>query len=184
MKKLFLIIASIFTLSIIGLLISTNFIFIKSTVTTKNPESINIYKNSTSSLNSKSYKEKDSEYKEIISKVSNLGNISIFDRLISGSSLDDKIIQSKDDEYSDNITDIKKANVCIEYIFESKQDKIIFIDGNSKVINFNKLLFVIPTNSGVNDIIIYYASDKGYESYNPLVMRGKSDSLINFINNI
>ena len=62
----------------------------------------------------------------------NVGKVSIFDRLISGAGLDDKIIESKKDEYSTNIADVRKTNICVEVIYETKQDKIIYSEGKNR----------------------------------------------------
>ncbi len=184
MKKIFLIITSCVSVLIIGLLIATNFIFITEHISTKQPDSINIYKNSIAALNNKSYTSSDSEFFDINASVENVGKISIFDRLISGARLNDEITQSGDDEYSNVITDVKKSNYCVEYIYTTNQDKIIHIDGQTKVISYNRLLYVLPKSNGVNKVIVYFANDKGYENYNPLVMNGKTEEIIKLIDSL
>lgn len=184
MKKIFLIIAGCFTAVIVAILIATNFIYITENIASKQPKSINIYKNSTTILNNKSYTSDDGEFDNLIKKVENVGKVSIFDRLISQSGLDNAVRQSGDNDYSNVISDVRKSNYCIEYIYESNQDKIITINGNTKVISYNRLLYVFPTTSGVTDIIVYYANDKGYENYNPLLFYGKTQEIINTINSL
>lgn len=185
MKKLFIILSGCFTFLIVALLIFTNFIFINQKITLKQPDSINIYKKSIAALNNKLYDSNDREFNDIIKNVSNVGNVSIFDRLITNSSLNDKINQSKDNEYSNNIADLKNTGYCIEFIYELKQDKIVYIDGKSKVITFNKLLYVFPSGKGMQNILVYYSEgSNSYENYNPLVFDGKTEKIINYINSL
>lgn len=184
MKKIFLIIVSCFTAVIIAILIATNFIFITEKIAVNQPKSINIYKNSTTILNNKSYNSEDNEFNNIIKTVENIGKVSIFDRLISQTGLQNSIRQSGDNDYSDVISDVKTSNYCIEYIYEGNQDKVIAINGQTKVISYNRLLFVLPTTSGINNIIVYFANDKGYENYNPLLFYGKTQDIINLINSL
>lgn len=184
MKKIFIIIASSLTLIILGLLVITNFIFIKSSVISKSPNTINIYKKSIASLNNKSYKPEDSEFNDIIKFVDELGKISTFERLVNRIRLDGKIIQSKDGEYSSSIADVRNSNICVEFIYEAKQDKIVYIEGETKVVSFNKITYVLSSNY-IDDIIIYYAEgNNGYDNYDPLIMSGKSEKLINYINSL
>ena len=184
MKKIFLITAGALTLLIVALLISTNFIFVTEKITTKNPETINIFKKSVASLNNKSYVEDDEEFDEIVQKVSNVGKISIFDRLIAGADLDEKIDECKQNEYSSNVADLKKSKICVEIIYETKQDKIVYFNGKTKVINYDALLYVFSEDPGVSRVLVYYKSDKGYDSYTPLEMNGKTSDIINFIKSL
>lgn len=185
MKKIFLIVASCIMVLIIALLITTNFIFITEKIYSKNPTSINIYKNSVVSLNSKTYQEEDSEYKKIINQLNDVGKISIFERLINNVAVNNKIEQSGDDEYTDSVADVKKNNICIEFIYELKQDKILYVGENTKVISYDKLLFVLSTNIGIDTVLIYYADgSNGYDKFNPLLMNGKCENIINYINTL
>ncbi len=181
MKKIFLIIASCITIVIIGLLVATNFIFVHEKVVSKTPNTINIYKNSIASLNNKSYTNKDAEFNSLVDLVNELGKVSIFERLTSGCGLDEKIEQSPKDQYSSTIADIRNTNICVEFIYEAKQDKIVYLNGYSKVISYNKITFVLSKDK-VGTILVYYAEgNAGYDNYDPLVMHGKSEKLINFI---
>lgn len=184
MKKIFIIVASCLGVLIVGLLIATNFIFITENISSKNPISINIYNKSIATLNNKTYDIEDEEFENIIKNVNEVGKISIFERLICGASLNSQITQSQDDEYSSVISDVKKNNVCVEYIYEKNQDKIIYIDGKSKVVSYSRLLFVLSSENGVNKVVVYFANDQGYETYNPLLMNGKTEKIINYINSL
>lgn len=184
MKKIFLIIASCLVIFIIGLLIATNFIFITETIPSKNPVSINVYNKSIATLNNRSYESKDVEYQELTNHLNELGKISIFERLINGVTLNNQITQSQDNEYSKVISDVKKNNVCVELIYEKNQDKIIYIEGKTKVISYSRLLYVLPTQKKVDKVIVYFANDQTYETYNPLILNGKPEKLIGYINNL
>ena len=128
------------------------------------------------------YEDDDENYQSVFKAIQNVGNISIFSRLIHSAGLNDQIEQSNDDDYSDNISDVRKNNYCVEFIYNTKQDRIIYVDGNSKVITFDKLLYVLPTAKGVNNVIVYYAEgSNGYEKFNPLIMNGNTENIINLI---
>jgi len=185
MKKIFLIATACFVTIIVGLLIATNFIFVTEKISDKAPSTISVYKKSLAVLNGKTYEEKDDNYKLIYEEIEKIGNVSIFDRLIYSAGLNNQLEQSNNDEYTKSISEVRKNNYCVEYIFDKRQDKIVYLNGNTKVITYDKLLYVLPTASGVNNIIIYYAeSSNGYEKFNPIIMNGKTENIINLINGL
>ena len=185
MKKIFIIIASCLMFFIFILLITTNFIFVTDKIHTKNPDSINIYKKSVASLNNKTYTSKDTEFEEIINKINSIGKLSVFERLINNIDANEKIEQSRDDEYTENVSDVKKNNICVEFLYDFKQDKIIYVGAETKVISYDKLLFVFSNTKDIDTILVYYADGtNGYEKFNPLLLNGKNKNIINYINSL
>lgn len=186
MKKVFIIITACLTVFIATLLIITNFIKIEESITSKEPASINIYKKSIASLNNKEYKNTDEEYNIILTKIQNSGKTTLFERLINGYNFENNIEQVEGNQSSTSVSDIRKTNICVELIFDTKQDKIIYSGKNTKVVSYDKLMFVfVENNNKISDVLVYFSNgSNGYANYNPLILVGKSGEIIEYINNI
>ncbi len=182
MKKIFFIVACCLCFLIVSLLIATNFIFVEDKVVAKTPNTINVYNKSNTALNNESLTSESKYFSELVKQVSKVGKVSVFERLINGKNLDGKITQMTNKNDVSLIADVRMTHICVEFIYETVQDKVVYIDGNSKVISYNKLTFAFSSNK-VDDIKIYYSEgSKGYDSFLPLVMCGKAKNVIEVIN--
>ena len=186
--KTFSIISSIFIGVII--ILSIVLVCVKTTTafTCSAPSTINVYNHKTVST---SYTKTDTpvNYEKLWAEIKNIGKLSVLDRIVNKYEIDDKIsqdIQGKNGKWdSEADTNNKKENIVIELEFEEKQSQIIYVDGDSKLIEYKKLIFVAPEDGKSRELVVYFMiSDGSAYSTNPFLIHGNCKNLIKVINNL
>lgn len=150
------------------------------------PAYINIYKKNIK----ESRAEKDSEvYNDILKKYNEMTNLSYFSLLTNGNNLGQKITQDEKSE-SGAWSEFNKVNYyCIEMIFDTVQTQMLNINGNTKRIDFYSIIFKVEDIKKPTNIVIYYSSSESLSYVNgtksfPLIVRGNTISLYNYINEL
>lgn len=176
----------IFILSIVLACIKTNTILIKN-----NPSEISIYNHSTISV---TYSEANTKtkYYELLKRLKNIGNLSIMDRAIHQIDINEPLSQDENKNFpvwSDDTTlknNVLKNNICVEIKFKKSQQQIVYVDGDSKRIDYNNLIFVIPENGKTQQVPIYFMISGGasYANASPMLMYMNCASLLKYIKSL
>jgi hypothetical protein len=119
------------------------------------------------------------EYAKIIDKVSNITNLSYYQRLTNLKTLETKLEVSDADTYIKWSSDIKSKYLVIEFEFTEEQDTIVYEGGNTRVISYYCLSYVITKTKGFTDVLVYYSTtnssssrDESYAKCQPLILKG------------
>ncbi len=127
-------------------------------------------------------------FEKIKKLYSQMTNVSVFDYLASGEAVDTFSTQDLDDNKNYPSSTEKQENYCLELIFKDKQTVIIKIDGDTKVIEFYSILFVVKKSALSEVVEVYYSSTEDFESsksyYNckkPLYLRANGNKLVKYL---
>ena len=192
MKKIFIIISSVLMVAVITLLVTLTQINKNVNIKFDNPAKIYVYNESTNPTKNDGYTENDEAYATLVNKINNMTNMSLFKRLVELKTLDTKVEQSKDGTFAKWTSELKSKNLVIELDFGTElQDMIIYENGNSRVISFYCISYVITKTSSLNDIIVYYsgtndttAREEQYAKCEPIVLKGYGTDLIKYIDSL
>lgn len=200
MKKVFIILSSVLMSLIIIMVVVMSIVKVNVCIDYDNdPKQIYIYNQSTDAISHTSggskinYFTKDNDvYNKILNQLNNSTNISVFERLLNNSTLKNEVSQDYDGTYTKWSTELKQKNIVIELIYDTKQrDAIVYYNGDSKVISYYTLAFVIPIGGGVRDVVVYYSSTNDstrkeveYTQNAPIHFKIKSDSLAGYVKSI
>lgn len=190
MKKIFLIVASCLTVLIITFISVLSFVKKNVYIEYNNPELIYIYNQSSSTTSA--FDNSDKEFQEVLTELKNITNMSLFNRLMKLNTLKTEVHQDLDGKYSSWKTDMKKDNIVIELYFGTRmQDTVVYYNGNSKVVSYYYLAYVIPTEGNFNEIAVYYCDttdstasvkDKNYQSHKPMIISGYTKHINKLVN--
>lgn len=190
MKKVFSIISVCLVAVIVAFVSTLCFVKTNNPLVYGTPYYINVYNHSTSSIGNKSFEEDDENFNQILTELKNITNVSIFNRLIGGGNLTKQIEQETDGKYVSYSTDLKQDNIVVELIFNKSQDAVVYSNGNSRVISYFCILYVIPDTDKLDEILVYHsttadstnsAKDKAYAACEPFVLYGNPSSFSKFV---
>ncbi len=198
MKKIFSIITAVFGITIITLLVTLACVKKNVPLGNGDPYKIMVYNHSTTALKSSitddpGFTKDDKEYAEILKKLNKTTTLSLLDWLVHENTLDLHPTQDQKKIYSSYTTEMKTEYIAIELWFaneNAQQDLVVFVDGNSKVISYDRIILVLPTDDNAyNDIVAYFSlgssdPEKQYKSCEPVVLRGRAGELVKFIKSI
>ncbi len=191
MKKVFSIISACLIVAIISLLICLSVIKKNVNLNLGMPEAIIIYNKSQTPKKSGGYKSSDEEYNKILETYNNITNLTLFDWLIHSSTLDIMPTQDVNSTYANYNTDIINNNIALEFIFSgdnAQQDVLLRIDGDTKVISFNAILFIIPSNNSYSNIVAYYSlganKEEGYRNCQPIIFKGRAGKFVDLVESL
>jgi len=194
LKKIFVIIAAI-----ISIATATFAVCVKNTksnvcIAYGSPFSVLIYDHSTvgkTVFNNVVNDKDEAKEKEILDKINNLTNVSVYDKLIKGISLDHKIIQAENGTFTTWSTDIKNGNTVVELYYNSMQDLVVYYEGYTRVISYYCLALVLPQSSEVDEIIVYYSlynsdveKENSYKECSPFILYGETTEFLEYIKQI
>lgn len=134
-------------ISAIVIVVSVSLFFIKtdSPLNVGEPSYFVIYDNSISGNKIEKTNEKFDDIKKAFL---NMTEMNIFDRVIQGGKLGEAPTQ---DIFAENTyyftAQIKMENVCLEVVFDEMQHQIVSINGNTKFIEYKRLIFVIDESA-------------------------------------
>jgi len=197
MKKIFVIIASVVMSLVVIMVIVMSLVKVNVKIDYDgDPKQIYIYNQSTDAISHTSggskinyFTKENEEYSEILSYLNKATNISVFERLLNNSTLKNEVEQDFDGTYTKWSTELKKKNIVIELVYDSKQrDSVVYYKGDSKVISYYTLAFVIPVGGGVRDVVVYFSSTNDttrkeveYTQNKPIHFKIKADKLIKYV---
>lgn len=192
MKRVFIIISAVLMVAIISLLVTLTQVNKNVNIKFDEPEKIYIYNESTNPTKNDGYSKTDEAYTELVNKINNMTNMSLFERLVKLKTLDTQIEQSKDGTYVKWTSELKSKNLVIELDFgPNEQDMIIYENGNSRVISFYCISYVIPKTSEITDIIVYYSGtndttkrEEHYAKCESIVLKGYGAEIIKYIKSL
>lgn len=125
-----------------------------------------------------------SRYNKLNSLLNSSTNLSIIDYMFRGVSLNSKPSQDIDNEYSRWSENNKSNGYCVELIFNDKQTVIVSIDGDTKVVEFYGLIFMVEDSIASREVAIYFSTSEGSsKSYttNPMLLNAKQNKLLSYL---
>ena len=191
MKKLFTIISASISVLVLVFILVISLVKINIKIDNGNPYQIYIYNKSTVAINSAGYKEDSKEYKDILNALNKTTSISILNRLLNKTKITDKVEIDMDGKIAKYSTNMKQNHIAIEMIYDKQQDVVAYYEGESRVISYYAAIYLIKPNNEFFDIIVYYSStndstkkDSYYASCNPLVFKGDSTYITNYMKSL
>lgn len=197
MKKVFIIIASvIMSLTLVMILVMS---LVKTNIKLdygQDPEYIFVYNQSIeayskSSSSSEGLKSTDKEYSEILNLINDMTNISVFNRLMNGISLNSKPEQDLDGDFVAYNSDLKTKYVAVELTYVGERDAIVYYQGNSKVISYSSIIFIMHLSDKITDVDIYYGTnlsgsnrEETYRQCVPIIEKAQTKKITNYIQNL
>ncbi len=191
MKKIFSIISVSIMTAVIVFISALCFIKTNIPLEYSNPYHINIFYHSTATITDKPIDESNSNYTKVLSELNKITNVSVFNRLLKeGGSLKPIIEQDLEKKFTKYSTEMKKKNIVVELVFNKQQDAVVYFNGNSKVVSYSCILYVIPDNGRLNEIVVYHsptpddtnqAREKAYANCEPFVLYGNGKDFSNYI---
>lgn len=177
--KKFGIVAIIISSVIVVTCIVLCFIKTDTPLTISTPSTFYLYNNSTTAT--QITENEDSEkFNRIYSSLKDMTSLNVFVRLAQGGKLDEKPSQDVDCEIGYYSNQLKQENLCLEVVFDEIQRQIIQIDGNTKVLEYYSMLFVVE-KSGTHTVAIYLNQNSGNRVYTglPMLVRANTTNLFN-----
>ena len=186
MKKVFIIIASIFIAFVSTLLIVLGSVKKSLSFDFKEPYSINVYNKSSTTINNTTFYADDDEFNEVIEMFGKTTSSSLLNLLLKTGSMEYRIELDKYN-YATYDTSMKSENLVIEVTYKQLQNVIVYDEGNPRVIAFYCLLIIIPPESKFEDIVIYNSMTNGddrekeYKKNIPFVVKGNPKQLLDYV---
>lgn len=194
MKKIFSIVTAVMVVAVITLLVTIACVKKNVPLECGEPYRIMVYNHSSTAIKSPSgdtgFEKGDEAYDQILSKLNEATNLSILDWLVHENTLDLAPSQDLDNKFSKYSTEMKTEYIAIELWFandNAQQDLVVWIDGDSKVVSFDHIILIIPTdNNNYNDIVAYFSLGSNdwetqYRSCQPVVFKGRAGALVDYI---
>lgn len=124
------------------------------------------------------------KYKNLLNEIRNIGKMSVLTRAINKVELHDTISQDINGDFANWAGDSNlKNNICIELKFNETQSQIVYVDGDSKQIDYKQLIFILPEDGKVQEMAIYFMISSGANySASPMLMTVNCKNLFNYIN--
>lgn len=181
MKKLFTIISAGICALVLTFILVISFVKVNIKIESGNPYMIYVYNKSTVALNSEGYKEGSSQYNKVLEALDKTTSISILKRLTNKTKVNENIKIDMVGQISKYSTDMKQNHIVVEMIYDEQQDVVVYHEGNSRVISYYAIMYVLRPNNEFFDIIVYYSStndstkkDSYYADCKPLFLKGDS----------
>lgn len=204
MKKIFSIITVVFCVMVITLL--TTLACVKKNVPLEigKPYRIMVYNHSTSAYQSSTDKQagfvkEDIEYSKVLNEINGMTNLSLFDWLLNENTLNVHPSQDLDGRFAKYLTEMKSQYVAVELWFANpnnesnasvQQDLVVWYNGSSKVISFDRMIMIIPTDGNeYNTVVCYFSIDSQdpesqYKTCSPILLKARSENLVKYIKSL
>ena len=157
--------------------------FIKTSAPLNQDRPMAFYVYDHSEVSTKITEETDPElFNKLCDSLANLTKINIASRLIQGGKLDEEPSQDIDQVYGEvSLDTIKFNHVVLEVVWDNKQQQIVNINGNHKVLEYYSCAFAVDeTNPKILPLALSQSipssSSKVYHG-SPLLVRGSTASL-------
>lgn len=192
MKKIFSIISACIVSLILVFMLVLCFVKKNVYISYGTPEKIYVYNKSSTVTHT--FDNTNKEFDEILKRLKKMTSISLFNRLIKLKTLQTNVNQDLDGKYETWNTSIEKDNLVIELYFGTNlQDSIVYYNGNSKVVSYYYLAYVIPTDGNLNEMAVYMCDttsststtkDTNYKNHKPLIITGYTKDIKSFVNGL
>ena len=185
--KKFTIFSSIIIACMVIVCIVCCFITIPSTFQfSSNPTSITVYNYNLSStgITATESNTNAENYKKLYEEFKKLTNLTVFQRISSGANIYEKPSQDVNQK-KPTWSSVKGGNATIELLFNEKQSIIVYINGNSRQIDFYGLAMVVSSSSFVHEVSLYYkTTTSGTYTSSPILIQMKTNKLYKVINSM
>lgn len=192
MKKIFCIVAAVI-IAFVGVLITT-FACVKKSLGFNygEPYCINIYYKGSTTIHKDggSYFKEDKEYINTIASLKKSTKTSLLNLLLKTGSVKYDI-QYGGEKYATYDTEMKSKNMVIELIYKQTQNVVVYENGNSRVIPYTCLLFIIPCEKEFQEIVIYYSEyndstikEKEYKENIPFIINSNPSKILKYVESI
>ena len=185
-KKIFIIIASVISALTASFLITVCSIRSNVGIAVGEPYSIVVFDHATTGKNIAELVDMD----EFNKQMSNLTNVTVFDKLIHGATLNNRVYQDSKGKYAKWSTDLHNKNIVIEIIYNKVQDLVVYDGNDSRTISYYCISFVIPNTKNFTEIGVYYSltsntdnheKDDSYRANTPLILYGNAKEFTKYI---
>lgn len=191
MKKIFIAVSSFFMVAVITLLVVLGTVRKNIKFEYDTPSVIRVYNKSTNSIKNEGYTKKDDEFNVIIDKLNQMTNLTLLQRLNKMKSLDAKVEIDSLGTYNNWRSEMKKENIVIEIDFDDEQDLVVYDGGNTRVISYWCLVYVITTYENFDEVIVYFSTTKdstareeSYAKSDPVIIKGFTEDIVRYVNSI
>ena len=191
MKKIFIAVSSFFMVAVITLLIVLGNVRKNITFEYDNPSVIRVYNKSTNPIKNDGYNKNDEPYKNLIKKLKEMTNMTLMQRLDNLKTIKANVNVDSVGTYNSWQSEMKKDNLVIELDFAEEQDLVVYDGGNTRVISYWCLAYVITTYENFDEIVIYYsttnsstAREESYAKCDPIVIKGYTEDIVRYVNTI
>lgn len=188
-KKIFVILASVISALTASFIITVCNVKSDVGIALGSPYSVVVFNHATTGREVKN----EESLNEIKQQMSNLTNVSVFDKLVHGATIKNKIYQDSKGKFKKWSTDLLNKNLVVEIIYSSMQDLVVYDGNDSRVISYYCISFVIPNTEDFTEIAVYYSltsnkdnneKDDSYRENTPLILYGNAEELSEFAKTI
>lgn len=187
MKKIFIAVSALIMVAVVVVIIILNTGKINVQIEFKEPSVIRVYNESTNPTVNTGYDSKTDEYSKLIDKVSKITNLSYYQRLTNLNTLETNIEVSDKDTYIKWSSDIKSKYLVVEFEFTDEQDVVVYENGNTRVISYYCLSYVITKTKDFTDVLVYYSTtnsssqrEESYAKCQPLILKGFVSDIVEY----
>ena len=191
MKKIFIAVSSFFMVAVITLLIVLGNVRKNIVFEYDRPSVIRVYNKSTNPIKNEGYTKNDEPFELIVKKLKEMTNMTLMQRLNNLKTLNANVNVDSAGTYNSWQSEMKKDNIVIEMDFPEEQDLVVYDGGNTRVISYWCLAYVITTYDNFDEIVVYYsttnsstAREESYAKCDPIVIKGYTEDIVRYVNAI
>lgn len=191
MKKRFIAISALLTAVVVTLLIVLGTVRKNVCLEYDAPSVIRIYNQSTNPIKNDGYTKDDEPYKVIIEKLTQMTNMTLMQRLNKLKNLKTNVYVDSAGTYNSYKSEMKKENLVIELDFSEEQDVVVYDDGNTRVVSYWCISYVITKLDDFTEIVVYYsttnsstAREESYAKCDPIILKGFTQDIVNYVNSL
>lgn len=191
MKKIFIAVSSFFMVAVITMLIVLGNVRKNIVFEYDRPSVIRVYNKSTNPIKNEGYTKNDEPFGLIVEKLKEMTNMTLMQRLNNLKTLKANVNVDSAGTYNSWQSEMKKDNIVIEMDFSEEQDLVVYDGGNTRVISYWCLAYVITTYENFDEIVIYYsttnsstAREESYAKCDPIVIKGYTEDIVRYVNTI
>ena len=149
------------------------------------PTSITVYdySQSTTGITASKTNTKSDSYYKLLKAFKDTTTLTVFQRIASGANIYKK--PSQDLEQKSPTWSSAKGGKTIEMSFNEKESMIVYVDGNSKKIDFYGLAMVVSSSRFIHEVCLYFKTTaNGTYSSAPIIIQMNTRGLYNLIKSI
>lgn len=179
---------TIFCSVVIALVLSVLIALSSTTVTYEldfaNANAYRIYMTDTTVAKKEISKTSD-DFADVTKLIEDLLTSSLIVRNISGDGLDTKVVQDLSGKFENYSSSVLRDNFAVAIDYTVPKEQKVYYQGDSKVITHYGYLVVLGKEKKQQEIKIYYRTSSSTSTYqnNPMVVKGDTTKLINYIEN-
>lgn len=189
MKKAFMIATACISGIILIFIVVMGFAKRNVNISYTEPETINVYYQSSNPTKQGGYNQSDENYDSILKNLSNITNMSMLEWLFGCNSITTEVTQDLNGQFSQTYKpDFLQTSVGVELVFPKEQDVVVKIGNDTKVLSFWCLMYIIPLSKTFTDIIVYFSTTsdstkriESYQTYRPMALKGNTKNFCEYV---